>query len=89
MIEIKKKNTLSAWVTKWNRDVLVAKMITCKIYLAVKDMESYGAGNTKEKYMKHIPKWGYRLPKSLKYPSQDRGLRVPSYRLHIFGRTSF
>lgn len=76
---LKKKKTLSAWVTKCNRDMLVRKIITCKIYLAVKNMESYGAGYTKEKYMKHIPKWGYRLSKSLKFPPQGRGLRVPSY----------
>lgn len=56
--------------------MLVRKIITCKIYLAVKDMESYGAGYTKEKYVKHIPKWGYRLSKSLTFPPQDRGLRV-------------
>lgn len=60
-------------MTKWNHDVLVGKVITCKIYLAVKDMESYGAGYTKEEYMKHIPKWGCRLSKSLKFPSRDRG----------------
>lgn len=44
-----------------DNNMFVRKIITCKIYLAVKDMESYGAGYTKEKYMKHIPKWGYRL----------------------------
>lgn len=78
MIEIK-KNTLTAWVTTWDCDVIVGKMKTCKISLTAKDMESYGAGYTKEEFMQHVTRWGYRLSRTLEVPSWDRGLRIPSY----------
>lgn len=42
-------DNVGLWYNWW-------KMGTCKMYLTEKDMETYGGGYTKEKFMQHVPR---------------------------------